>query len=359
MVTVQLDEAAADLAGAADLVLDVGAVAPADGAGHGLGVLGEAGEHLQQGLAVVEEDVAPHGRVGGGDAGEVAKARGGELQDLVAGLALQVVGGAADGEGDQVGQVTDHGDDAVVVGGLHDLGHGAAAAPEFCHALGGVGVGAGGGGEQDPAALEQRGKTGVGAGVLGAGHGVAGDEVHAGGDERADVAQDGELGGADVGEHAAGGEVGGDGGGDGGAGADGGAQDHAVGVAHGDGGVGVGAVGDAEGGDAGEDVGGVAGDDLGGQLAAQGGGAGEGAADQAEADDGEAAEHRGAGAERRRRAALVADWRVGRGRGDASGGVGHAADCGAACAMKPAKASATRSTSSAVPMVMRRQVGRP
>src|SRR5271166_3280435 len=73
----QLDQAAADLPAALDLVLDIRRVAPAHGARHRLRVLHEAREHLQQRLAVVEEHVAPHHRIGRGDAGEVAKARGG------------------------------------------------------------------------------------------------------------------------------------------------------------------------------------------------------------------------------------------------------------------------------------------
>jgi hypothetical protein len=70
-----------------------------------LRVLGEARQHLQQRLAIVEEHVAPHHRVGGGNAGEIAETRGGELQHLLAALALQIVGGGADREGDQVRQV--------------------------------------------------------------------------------------------------------------------------------------------------------------------------------------------------------------------------------------------------------------
>ena len=56
------------------------AVAVADGARQRSDVLIEAAEHLQHRILVGEEDVAPHGRIGGRDAGEIAKTAGGELQ---------------------------------------------------------------------------------------------------------------------------------------------------------------------------------------------------------------------------------------------------------------------------------------
>ena len=105
----------------------------------------------------------------------------------------------------------------------------------------------GGGVEQAPAAFEQGGEAGVGAGIFGAGERVGGDEVHAlparsGPTSR--MTRD--LGAADVGEDGAGLEVRGDGGGDPGIGADRGAEDDAIGAAHGVGGVRLEAVGDAE-----------------------------------------------------------------------------------------------------------------
>src|SRR5215470_3533776 len=80
-----LDDAAADGAGAREEVLQLVALAPADVALEGGQVLAEAAEHLQHRLAVVEEDVAPHDRVGGGDPREVAEATGRELDDLLLG----------------------------------------------------------------------------------------------------------------------------------------------------------------------------------------------------------------------------------------------------------------------------------
>ena len=97
------------------------ALAPADGALQGGQVLGEAAEHLQHRLAVVEEDVAPHDGIGGGDAGEVAEAAGGELDHLALGRVLQVGRRADDGVGDQMRQMRGDGQHPVVMAGLHDL----------------------------------------------------------------------------------------------------------------------------------------------------------------------------------------------------------------------------------------------
>jgi hypothetical protein len=48
----------------------------------GVQVAGETGQHVQHRIAVLEENVAPHDRVGGGDAGEVAETASGELENL-------------------------------------------------------------------------------------------------------------------------------------------------------------------------------------------------------------------------------------------------------------------------------------
>ena len=44
---VQLDQTPADGASTIDLVFDIGRIPPPHGARHGLGILGEAGQHLQ------------------------------------------------------------------------------------------------------------------------------------------------------------------------------------------------------------------------------------------------------------------------------------------------------------------------
>src|SRR5690242_5945033 len=80
-----IDDRAANGAGAREPVFQLLALAPADGALQGGEVLVEAAQHLQHRLAVVEEDVAPHDRVGGGDAREVAESGRRELDDLALG----------------------------------------------------------------------------------------------------------------------------------------------------------------------------------------------------------------------------------------------------------------------------------
>ena len=57
-------------------LLQLVAFAPADGALQRGQILAEALQHFEHRLAVVQEDVAPHHRIGGGDAGEVAEAAG-------------------------------------------------------------------------------------------------------------------------------------------------------------------------------------------------------------------------------------------------------------------------------------------
>src|SRR3546814_2145867 len=73
---VRLDDAAADFAGLGEQLLQLVALAPADGPLQVAQVLAEALQHLQHRLAVVQEDVAPHDRVGAGDTGEVPEAAG-------------------------------------------------------------------------------------------------------------------------------------------------------------------------------------------------------------------------------------------------------------------------------------------
>ena len=97
-----VDDFAADGAGSGEEVEQHVAVAPADRALQPRQVFGEAAQDFQHGFAVVQEDVAPHRRVGGGDAGEVAKAAGGEFDHFALRDLLQVVGGADDVVGDQV-----------------------------------------------------------------------------------------------------------------------------------------------------------------------------------------------------------------------------------------------------------------
>ena len=79
--------------------------------------LAEALRLLQHLFAVGQQDVAPHRRVAGGDAGEVAKARSGQRQQVAPGRLAEHA--AEVGKGQQVRQVADRGEGAVVVLGRH------------------------------------------------------------------------------------------------------------------------------------------------------------------------------------------------------------------------------------------------
>jgi hypothetical protein len=113
-VLADLHDAAADRARAREMIEQRLAVARG-WRGQRRQVLAEAAEHLQHRVLVGEEDVAPHGRVGGGDAGEVAEAAGGELQHLGARHLGQFVGGADDGVGDEMRQVAGDAEHQIVV----------------------------------------------------------------------------------------------------------------------------------------------------------------------------------------------------------------------------------------------------
>src|SRR6266481_724687 len=72
-ILADLDNAAADRAGAGEMLEQRLAVAAADRARQLGEVLVEGAEHLQDRFLVGKEHIAPHDRVGGGDAREVAK----------------------------------------------------------------------------------------------------------------------------------------------------------------------------------------------------------------------------------------------------------------------------------------------
>jgi hypothetical protein len=98
----QLDQATPDFSSSLYVILNICCVSPPHRARHCLGVLDESGEHLQQGFAIVQENVPPHHRVACCDASEIAEPGGSEPQYFLAALCGQIVGGTADGEGDQV-----------------------------------------------------------------------------------------------------------------------------------------------------------------------------------------------------------------------------------------------------------------
>ena len=133
---------------------------PADGARQRLQVFGEAAEDLQHRVLVGDEDVAPHGRVGGGDAGEVAEAAGRVLHHLGLGDLLHVGGGADDIVGDQVRQVAGDGQHQVVMAIVHLVDIGAQRTPELRQLADRLDIGLVGPGlgrEDHPAVLKQFG----------------------------------------------------------------------------------------------------------------------------------------------------------------------------------------------------------
>src|ERR1700730_15662687 len=104
-VLADLDDAAPDRARAGKQIEQRVTVAPADRARKRRYIFVDAPEHLEDRVFVVEEYVAPHGRIGRGYAGEVAKTAGRELHHLGTRDCLQIVGGADDRIGDEMRHV--------------------------------------------------------------------------------------------------------------------------------------------------------------------------------------------------------------------------------------------------------------
>ena len=96
----QLDQATPDFSSSLYVILNICCVSLAHRARHCLGIFDESGERLQQGFAIVQENVPPHHRVACRDASEIAEPGGGEPQYFLAALCGQIIGGTADGEGD-------------------------------------------------------------------------------------------------------------------------------------------------------------------------------------------------------------------------------------------------------------------
>ncbi len=92
----------------------------------------EPPKHFQHGVLVGEEDVSPHGRIGSRNAGEIAKASGGELQDFRARDLAQLIRSADNGIGNEMRQVARDAEHQVVVLGRHLLHVGAEQTPECC-----------------------------------------------------------------------------------------------------------------------------------------------------------------------------------------------------------------------------------
>src|ERR1700733_16113025 len=104
-ILADLDNAAANRAGAGEMLEQRLAVAAADGPGELGEVLVEGAEHFQHRVLVGEEHVAPHDRIGGRDAGEIAKTAGGKLQHLGFRDPFKLIRCAYDGISDQMRQM--------------------------------------------------------------------------------------------------------------------------------------------------------------------------------------------------------------------------------------------------------------
>ena len=81
-ILADVDDPFADGAGADEMLEQRVAVALADRLGQCRNVLVEAAEHFENRILVGEKDVAPHGRIGGGNTREIAETAGGEFQYL-------------------------------------------------------------------------------------------------------------------------------------------------------------------------------------------------------------------------------------------------------------------------------------
>ena len=178
-ILADLDDAAADRAGAGEVLEQRLAVAAADRARELGEILVEGAEHFQHRVLVGQKYVAPHRRIGGRDAGEVAKAAGGEFHHFRRRDLAEFVGGADDGVGDQMRQMAGDRQHQIVMLGRHDLDPGADRGPERAQLFDGGGIGALRRRQNAPAIDEQFGEAGIRTRMLGAGHRMRRNEMHA------------------------------------------------------------------------------------------------------------------------------------------------------------------------------------
>ena len=220
-----------------EILVQVIAVAHADGPLQREEFLGETAENFQRGILVGQEDVAPHGWIAGGDPREIPKPCGRILDHFTIRYPAQVIGHAHHRIGDKMRGMGGHCKHEIVVIGIHPLGIGAERLPEPFETLDRGLVRVGLGHDQVPAVVEEFGKAGGRSRLLGAGERVGGDEMHAFGDMRGHGIDHGALDRADIAHCGAGGEHGADFGGHGGHCAHGDAEHHQIGAFTGFGGA--------------------------------------------------------------------------------------------------------------------------
>ena len=102
---------------------------------HGRQIFGEALQDIQRRLAVIEKNIAPHHRVGRGNAGKIPEPGGRIFQDLTAKIVFQVRCRADNGVGDEGRQMRGDGQNPVVMTGRHNIDHGAHVTPQRCDCI--------------------------------------------------------------------------------------------------------------------------------------------------------------------------------------------------------------------------------
>src|SRR5205814_5586834 len=172
------DDRAADRARLGKARFERVGFAPADRALQRRQILGEALHDFEHRLAIGEKDVAPHDRIGGGDAREIAKAAGGKRDDFGFEIVGEIGRRADDRIGDQMRQMRGHRQHFVVMVGGHLRHAHAGSLPEARHLLHRLGRCVGERRQDAPAVVEQFGEARLGARMLRAGDGVAGHKMH-------------------------------------------------------------------------------------------------------------------------------------------------------------------------------------
>lgn len=152
----------------------------------------------------MQADIAPHGRIGGGQTGEVTEAGGRIFDDFRFGHRLQIVRRADDVVGDDMRQMRDDRQNLVVVFGIHFIDTGTKRPPEILQLFQRLGVRTRQRREDAPALAEEAGKTGIRAGFFRTRQRMSGNEMHIVWHMRRHLRDDRGLGGTDIGNDRAG-----------------------------------------------------------------------------------------------------------------------------------------------------------